>query len=507
MATLKLAPTISPMNLANAFVASVERHPQKPAIYWGESQISYESLFRQSESVRHQLVHDAGVQPGDRVAIWMKNAPEFVAILFGILRAGGVVVPINNFLTASETQYILEDSGAKALFVDETLREAAEKIQSSLSTLKLIQADSLSSGEIAVDEAVQEDHASQEGDLAVIIYTSGTTGRPKGAMLSHGNLLHNVKSCEVTMKVTEDDRVALLLPMFHSFMMTVGILLPMTVGGAIVLIKSLNPPKNTLKEIIAHTATLMPAIPQLYRAFASADLPKLPLRLCISGAAPLPVEVLNRFNAKSNVPLIEGYGLSEASPVVTLNPVDGPWKAGSIGLPVHDVTVAIMDNDGNPLPAGETGELWVKGGNVMLGYWNRPDATEETLQNDWLKTGDMGYADEDGYLFITDRKKDMLLVNGINVYPREIEELIYRFEGVKEAAVVGLKDERKGEQPVAFVALDEEHEPDKNALIAFLKSELASFKVPRHVHFMEALPRNATGKILKKDLRDSLGGA
>jgi long-chain acyl-CoA synthetase len=492
------------MNLANAFVASVDKQPQKPAIYWGESQIPYENLFRQSEFVRHQLVHDLGVQPGDRVAIWMKNAPEFVAILFGILRAGGVVVPINNFLTSSETQYILEDAGAKALFVDETLRASAEKIQSNFSPLKLLQADSLGTCEVSVEWAVEEDHVSKEQDLAVIIYTSGTTGRPKGAMLSHGNLLHNVGSCEVTMKVTEHDRVALLLPMFHSFMMTVGILLPMTVGGSIVLIKSLNPPKNILKEIITHEATLMPAIPQLYRAFASADLPKLPLRLCISGAAPLPVEVLNRFNAKSNVPLIEGYGLSEASPVVTLNPVDGPWKDGSIGLPVHDVSVAIMDNHGNPLPAGESGELWVKGGNVMMGYWNRPDATGETLQDNWLKTGDMGYADEDGYLFITDRKKDMLLVNGINVYPREIEELIYRFEGVKEAAVVGLKDERKGEQPVAFVALDEEHEPDKSALINFLKSELASFKVPRHIHFMDALPRNATGKILKKDLRDSL---
>jgi long-chain acyl-CoA synthetase len=506
LAAFQLDRTIRPMNLANAFVASVDKHPQKPAIYWGESQIPYENLFRQSEFVRHQLVHDLGVQPGDRVAIWMKNAPEFVAILFGILRAGGVVVPINNFLTSSETQYILEDAGVKALFVDETLRASAEKIQSNLSPLKLLQADSLGTCEVSVERAVEEDHVSEEQDLAVIIYTSGTTGRPKGAMLSHGNLLHNVGSCEVTMKVTEHDRVALLLPMFHSFMMTVGILLPMTVGGSIVLIKSLNPPKNILKEIITHEATLMPAIPQLYRAFASADLPKLPLRLCISGAAPLPVEVLNRFNAKSNVPLIEGYGLSEASPVVTLNPVDGPWKAGSIGLPVHDVSVAIMDNDGNPLPAGETGELWVKGGNVMMGYWNRPDATGETLQDKWLKTGDMGYADEDGYLFITDRKKDMLLVNGINVYPREIEELIYRFEGVKEAAVVGLKDERKGEQPVAFVALDEEHVPDKSALINFLKSELASFKVPRHIHFMDALPRNATGKILKKDLRDSLSG-
>lgn len=492
------------MNLANAFVTSVERHPQKPAVYWGESQICYDTVFRQSESVRHELVHDVGVKPGDRVAIWMKNAPEFVAILFGILRAGGVVVPINNFLTASETHYILEDAGAKALFVDSALRESADKIRSDLASLKVMQADSLALSEVSFGEAMQEDYESTLQDLAVIIYTSGTTGRPKGAMLSHGNLLHNVKSCEVTMKVTEEDRVALLLPMFHSFMMTVGILLPMTVGGGIVLVKSLNPPKNILKEIIAHEATLMPAIPQLYRAFASAELPKLPLRLCISGAAPLPVEVLNRFNAKSNVPLIEGYGLSEASPVVTLNPVDGPWKAGSIGLPVYDVMVSVMDDDGNPVPSGETGELWIQGGNVMKGYWNRPEATDEALHGHWLKTGDMGYADEDGYLFITDRKKDMLLVNGINVYPREIEELIYRFKGVKEAAVVGLRDERKGEQPVAFVALDEDQQPDQNALITFLKSELASFKVPRQIHFVDALPRNATGKILKKSLREKL---
>ncbi|MDC0325251.1 long-chain fatty acid--CoA ligase [bacterium] len=492
------------MNLANALIDSVRQYPDKTAIYWGGTEISYNQVLGQSEWVKRYLMDVCDIQPGDRVALWMKNTPEFVSIFFGALRAGAVIVPLNHFLTASEALFILQDSGAKLVFVDNSLVEAAFKVCETLTDLGICKLKELDVDHSEFDNVVQSDVLKNEQDLALIIYTSGTTGRPKGAMLSHGNLHHNVASCEHTMQTSENDKVALLLPMFHSFMVTVGILLPMKIGGSIVLIKSLHPPKNILKEIIASQATIMPAVPQFYRAFAAAPLPELPLRLCISGAAPLPMEVLKRFNQQSNLSLIESYGLSEASPVVTLNPIDGPWKVGSIGLPIHDVQVAIMDPKGNEMPVGQKGELWVRGDNVMLGYWNRPEATAEALQDGWLKTGDMGHSDEEGYFYVTDRKKDMLLVNGINVYPREIEELLYQFEGVKEASVVGQKDQRKGEKPVAFVVMEEGCSRDPGALQAFLKPRLAAYKIPRKINFIENLPRNATGKILKTALRQQL---
>jgi long-chain acyl-CoA synthetase len=321
-------------------------------------------------------------------------------------------------------------------------------------------------------------------------------------MLTHGNLLHNIASSRQMLQAVEEDRFVLLLPMFHSFMLTVCVLLPLISGSSIVLVKSLHPPKNIIQEILARKATLLPAIPQFFRALINAPLPPhLPLRLCISGAAPLPHEILKEFTAKFPVPLLEGYGLSEASPVVSMNPIPGPWKAGSIGVPIPNVEVTIQNDQGAVLPPYEVGEICVRGGNVMQGYWNRPEETAATLRNGWLLTGDVGYQDSDGYFYITDRKKDMLLVNGINVYPREIEEVLYQFKGVKEAAVIGVPDARKGEQPVAYLAADEGATLEECALIEFLRGKLADYKVPRQIIFLPALPRNATGKILKTDLR------
>jgi long-chain acyl-CoA synthetase len=321
-------------------------------------------------------------------------------------------------------------------------------------------------------------------------------------MLSNGNLLHNVESCREVLSAMDHDRFVVLLPLFHSFMLTVGVLLPTLVGGSLVLIKSIHPPKAIIEEVARHGGTILPAIPQFFRALANATVPgDWPLRVCISGAAPLPVEILREFNARLPIPLLEGYGLSEASPVVSMNPIKGPWKAGSIGVPVPGVEMSVQDEDGRMLPTGATGEICVRGGNVMRGYWNQPDETIRALRNGWLLTGDVGHRDADGYYYITDRKKDMLLVNGINVYPREIEEVIYQFSGVKEAAVIGMPDARKGEQPVAFVAAKDGAHIDTAALLQFLRQKLADYKVPRRVFLMPALPRNVTGKILKTELR------
>jgi len=446
-----------------------------------------------------------GVKAGDRVGIWLKNCPEFIPSLFAILRIGAVVVPINNFLKSDEVNYILADAGIDVLITDAELGTHHRALETARPQLKLLRIEKLDLA-MGRNSAVAHNGAqgaeASESDLAVIIYTSGTTGKPKGAMLSHGNLLHNVESCRIVLKAVALDRFAVMLPLFHSYMLTVGLMLPLLVGGSIVLVKSLHPVRNALQEIIQRQATVLPAIPQFYRSMVNATLPQdISLRLCVSGAAPLPVQVLKEFETKFGIPLIEGYGLSEASPVVTKNPLDGSRKPGSIGIPIANVEVSIQDEKGSELAVGEVGEVCVRGGNVMLGYWNQPVETAKVMRNGWLLTGDIGYRDAEGYFFITDRKKDMLLVNGINVYPREIEEIIYQFPGVKEAAVIGKPDARRGEQPVAFVAANDGAVFDSKALQQFLRRRLADYKVPRKILQLEALPRNATGKVLKTSLR------
>lgn len=495
------------MNLSLALESSATKHAGKVAILYGTQEISYAALFGQSVQVAHQLLRKGQVQPGDRVGIWMKNCPEFVPSLFGILLAGGVVVPINNFLKPNEVSFILQDAGVHVLIAEPAHADAVVAInglrtgQPPLTTL-LAEPFAIENSAADFPGTHLPGRARLQSDLAVIIYTSGTTGHPKGAMLSHGNLLANVESCRQVLQTVDLDRFVVLLPMFHSFMLCVGVFLPMLAGCSMVVIKSLHPPKSILAEILHHQATILPAIPQFFRTLASVPLPPgFPLRLCVSGGAPLPGEILREFNAKMPIPLIEGYGLSEASPVVSMNPLRGPIKEGSIGIPIPNVEVTIQNDAGQILPSPERGELCVRGANVMQGYWNQPEETAKVLRQGWLCTGDIGFQDSDGYFFITDRKKDMLLVNGINVYPREIEEIIYQFPGIKEAAVLGMADPKRGETPVAFVALNEGTPLDEKELLQFVRARLADYKVPRRVHVLPALPRNATGKILKTALR------
>jgi long-chain acyl-CoA synthetase len=493
------------MNLALAFARSAQKHEDRTAMFWGDQQFSYGTLLAQTRSLAAHLQKEFGVQQGDRVALWLKNCPQFVPALYGILGTGAVVVPINNFLKPDEVSYILKDCDAKVMVTDATMGEGVAKLVSSVPGLRSWNVEAFPTLPEPPDSFSLLDRG--DNDLAVIIYTSGTTGHPKGAMLSHNNLLSNVASCRQILQAIDSDRFVVLLPMFHSFMLTVGVLLPTIIGGSLVLIRSIHPPKNILQEVIQHRATILPAIPQFFRTLANAQVPKdFPLRVCISGGAPLPGEILREFNEKVPIPLIEGYGLSEASPVVSMNPLQGPWKAGSIGVPVPNVEVSVQDDEGRLLKPGETGEICVRGPNVMQGYWNRQEETANALRRGWLLTGDIGHQDNDGYFYITDRKKDMLLVNGINVYPREIEEVIYQFPGVKEAAVIGIPDPRKGEQPLAFVSVGEGSQVDEKALLQFVREKLADYKVPRRVVFMPALPRNATGKILKTALRQQAAG-
>jgi long-chain acyl-CoA synthetase len=491
------------MNVATAFALSAEKHGLDTCIFWGDLELSYDRLRDEALRLSHYLKTQARLAPGARVGLWLKNCPEFASALFGTWFAEGVVVPINNFLRAREVAYILEDAGINVLVSEAGLRESFAELTNQRPSLQIIEVETFA--QLGSPGSGTPRPSQSEADLALIIYTSGTTGRPKGAMLSHGNLLHNVDSCREVLRAVSFDRFVVLLPMFHSFMLTVGILLPLIVGGSMVLIKTLHSPKSILQEAFARNATILPAIPQFFRTLANTQLPsQISLRLCISGAAPLPREVLKEFNQRVPVPLLEGYGLSEASPVVSMNPIAGPWKEGSIGLPIPNVEMSVQNDAGNLLDVGQVGEICVRGGNVMQGYWNQPEESAKSLRGGWLLTGDIGYRDEDGYYFITDRKKDMLLVNGINVYPREIEEIIYQFPGVKEAAVIGVPDSRKGEQPLAFVAIKDGMHVEEPALVQFIKQRVADYKVPRHVRFVPALPRNATGKILKTALRASL---
>jgi long-chain acyl-CoA synthetase len=488
------------MNLALAFAQSARTDPSKTALYWGDVRFSYGQLWGQTLLVARRLRANFGVKPGDRVGVWLRNCPEFVPVLFGIWQAGAVAVPVNNFLKPAEVQFILSDAGVETVILDASLKDGFAAIAAERPGLKSLFVESLA-GQAGKDAPPPSNLA--EGDMAVIVYTSGTTGHPKGAMLSHGNLLANVESCREMLHAVGEDRFVVLLPMFHSFMFTVGVLLPMLVGGSIVLIKTLHPAKSIVTEIIQHRATLLPAVPAFFRALAHNPGPlDLPLRLCISGGAPLPAETLREFTARFPIPLLEGYGLSEAGPVVSFTPVQGPWKAGSIGVPIPRVEVTIQNEDGDILAPGQTGELCVRGPNVMLGYWNQPTATAEAMRRGWLLTGDIGCADKDGYYYITDRKKDMLLVNGINVYPREIEEVLYHFPGVAAAAVIGIPDARKGERPLAFVAAREGVAFEEKQLLEYLRERLADYKVPRNIVFMSALPHSTTGKVLKTELRN-----
>jgi long-chain acyl-CoA synthetase len=487
------------MNLATAFANVAKNNLKKPALFWGDDEFSYEQLWSQSLWLNEQLQKQFNVKPGARVALWLKNCPQFVPAIFGVLQSGAVVTPINNFLKPDEMNYILSDAEIDLVITDKSMAESAAKLSELRPQIKFLYVEDFPNQPGGIEKYLPSMRA--ESDLAILIYTSGTTGRPKGAMLSIGNLLHNVESCRRVLEAVGDDRIVVLLPMFHSFMLCVGIMLPLLVGGSIVLIKSVHPPKNIVQDIVRRRATILPSVPPLFRALMHPSVPTdLPLRLCISGGAPLPGEILREFTEKFPIPLVEGYGLSEASPVVTFNPLD-KQKAGSIGKPIADVEVSVQNEEGKILGVGETGEICVRGGNVMQGYWKQPEETAKVMREKWLLTGDIGHQDTDGYFFITDRKKDMLLVNGINVYPREIEEVIYKFPGIKEAAVIGVPDARKGEQPLAFVSANEGISLDEKAIQQFVREKLADYKVPKRVVVLPALPRNPTGKILKTTLR------
>ena len=444
-----------------------------------------------------------GLQAQGRAAILMENCPDYIITYFAILRAGGISVPVNTFLTPDEISYILRDSGSRILIYSDCFSSHIEKLKRSVPDLTALK----------FNEIPREENGPSlifDSDVAVFLYTSGTTGFPKGAMLTHANLLSNAEASAEALQVSRRDRFLLFLPLFHSFAFTACVLVPVYSGASIILLKSVKPFSNVIKSIIRHRITLFAGVPTIYNILANKRIPLLMrlllkllvhIRACISGAAALPADTLRAFETRFRVPLIEGYGLTEASPVVAVNPLKGKRKPSSVGFPVQGVEAAIIDEDGSKAPAGVVGELIVKGPNIMKGYFNKEEETWSVLREGWLYTGDMAKIDEEGYIYIVDRKKDLIIVDGMNIYPREVEDIIMMLPSVEECAMVGVPDGKGSETPLLYIKKKEDAVVEEREIRDSLKGHIAPFKIPRKIIFIDEFPKTATGKIKKTELR------
>ena len=483
-------------NLAELLTQAAQSHGDRIALKLDEQELNY-AFVNEGASRIAGLLRARGIEPGDRVGIMLPNVPYFPVVYYGILRAGGVVVPMNVLLKAREVDFYLSDSGAKTLFVWHGF--AAEAPADAI-TVTPGEFEQL----VISADPVREDARRQGDDTAVILYTSGTTGTPKGAELTHDNLRTN---CEVTAKtlaqLTPDDVILGALPLFHSFGQTCGLNAAISGGACLSMIPRFDPVK-ALEIIQRDGVTVFQGVPTMYHAILNVPSREAydvsSLRLCISGGSAMPVEVMRGFEKAFDCKVLEGYGLSETSPVASFNHPDRERKPGSIGTPIQGVEMKLVDDDGDEVAPGGVGEIAIRGHNVMKGYWNRPDATAEVLGGDgWFRTGDMATVDDDGYFFIVDRKKDMIIRGGYNVYPREIEEVLYEHPAVSEAAVVGVPDEAMGEEVGAAVVLRDDAEADD--IRAFVKDRVAAYKYPRFVWFLDELPKGPTGKILKREIK------
>ncbi len=503
------------MNLKTMLESSTEKVPNKQLFFFEDRSQTYADFNSEVNRLAHGLTQVLSLKKGDKIGILLRNRPEFMTALYAILKCGGVVVPVNIFLVPDEICYVLNDCEVKSLITESQFVPCLQPIRSRLQTLRSVvlidgeTPDELykSCAEIArTCPSTNPDIAIDAGDDAVFVYTSGTTGIPKAAVLSHGNFIANVESCRRHISFLPEDRFLLVLPMFHSFCLTVNCFLPVYLGASVVVLESIRSFEKMLQAIVVHKPTVLAAMPQLYNVLASAALPEevrrsFGIRACVSGSAALPEAVLKAFEKKFGVALLEGYGLSETAPVATINPLDGVRKIGSIGPPIPDVEIKIFDENDNELPVGQVGELVIRGPNVMKGYFKRPDETAEAMRGGWFHTGDIGKVDEDGYFYILDRKKDLIISKGMKIYPRQIEELLYAHPKVLDAAVVGKPHEIHGEIPVAFISLKQGTEASKAEFMDYLKPKVAPYKVPREVIFVKEFPRAPTGKILKRRLK------
>jgi long-chain acyl-CoA synthetase len=491
------------LNLASIVTESAAADPAAVAVRLGEHGLTYGELDDRSARLA-AVLRERGLQQGDRVGVMLPNVLEFPISYYGVLRAGGVVVPMNVLLKRREIAFYLEDSGAELLlawhgFGDEA-RAGAEE-----AGVELIEVEPQSFAELLGNREPDTETAdSGEKDTAVILYTSGTTGKPKGAELTHFNLHRNAQiASETTCEVKRGDIALGALPLFHSFGQTVSMNASMRVGATLTLLPKFDP-GEALEIMQRDGVTHFYGVPTMYGALLHhpdrESFDTSSLRICITGGASMPVEVLRGFEEAFECELLEGYGLSETSPVASSNHPGRPRKPGSIGTPLREVEMKVVDEDDEEVAQGEVGEIVIRGHNVMKGYWQRPDATEETMRGGWFHSGDMARIDEDGYFFIVDRKKDLIIRGGYNVYPREVEEVLYEHPKIREAAVLGVPHDQWGEEIGAAVVLHEGEELSAEEVSDYVKERIAAYKYPRLVWFIDDLPKGPTGKILKREI-------
>ncbi len=527
------------ITLPHFFEKTVRDHPGAVATIFFGKRLTYAQLDTQASSFAAGL-QALGVQPGGRLALVLPNCPQFLVGLYGGLKAGALMVPLNPAYVGRELKNAFNNSGVETVVTLNTIAPRVQEIMADTGVKRLIATsmqDSLSTlmslmltvqerrdgttvnvqGEgvylysdlLKNDQAEYKPAGASPEDTAVLLYTGGTTGTPKGAMLSHRNLVSDalqMRSWVWDLRPEKHEVFLSVIPFFHSYGLTVVMNLAISVAGAMLLLPRFNM-KDTLRAIARFRPTVFPAVPTIYNAIAHHPLSSRydlrSIRVCISGAAPLPVEVAQAFESVTGARLVEGYGLTESSPVTHCNPVYGERRVGSIGLPIPLTDARIVKSESlEPLPAGEVGELAVRGPQVMQGYWAQPEETESVIKEGWLLTGDMARMDEDGYFYVVDRKKDLILVNGLNVYPREVEEVLYENDSVQEAVVAGVPDRRKGEIVKAYVVLRRDAEISERELRSFCVERLAPYKVPSHIEFRESLPKTGIGKYLRRQLVD-----
>jgi long-chain acyl-CoA synthetase len=498
-------------DLNSMFARTVTDHGERPAIRLDGLVLSYAQLHDAAARLTSVLT-SLGVSPGDRVAAMLPNVPAFPIVFFGALGAGAIVVPMNPLLKSREIAYYLDDSGARVLFAWHTVASEAAKgaTETGAQVIEVHEPDlaSLLAGQLPAAQVA----APAAEDDAVILYTSGTTGKPKGAELTHANLYRNAELTAVTLlRSGPGDVVMGCLPLFHVFGLTCALNAALYAGSSLTLLPRFDP-GQALQIIGRDRVTIFEGVPTMYAAMlnhpgaAQADVSSL--RVCVSGGAALPVEILRGFEDMFHCVILEGYGLSETSPVASFNHPDQMRKPGSIGVPVVGVRMRVVDADGADLPAGVVGEIAIAGHNIMKGYWRNPEATAEAMMKGegepgggWFRTGDLAKVDKDGYFYIVDRKKDMIIRGGFNVYPREVEEVLYEHPAVAEAAVVGIPDADLGEEIGAAVTPKAGATVTPAELIAFTRDRIAPYKCPRHVWLVPDLPKGPTGKILRREVK------
>ena len=491
-------------NLATNLVTTAEQHPDNTMIAMGGKHLPYAAMHQLAAKLAGDL-RASGIEPGDRVALILPNVPAFPVAFFATLYAGGTVVPMNPLLKAGEIDFFFTNSGAKIAFVWPDFVEDVTKGAANSGT-KVIPCDPMGPlpGFLEAGEPITVPVAREDDDTAIILYTSGTTGRPKGAELTHRNIHLNATRCARDIaQITGADVVMGCLPLFHVFGLVVGLQAAVIAGASLALIPRFDP-ADAIKTIANEKVTVMLGVPTMYAAILNHPdgdaLDASSLRTCCSGGSAMPHEVQRAFEEKFHCQILEGYGLSETSPVASFNMPDRPTKSGTIGVAIPGCEMKLVDEDGKDVAPGGVGEIAIRGDNVMKGYWLNPEATREAIPDGWFRTGDMASVDDEGYYTIVDRKKDMILRGGMNVYPREVEEVIYTHPDVLEVAVVAVPDELLGENVGAAIVLRPGVTTSVEDVQAWTKERVAAYKYPRTVWQVEELPKGPTGKILRREV-------